>query len=259
MTGGVRVSRSIACWRDSRPSGGSPRRPTRDDRFARTIEREGLVELTEFFVVPDAQGRGVGRELLKRAFPAGPGAVRSIVATSDVRAQARYYAAGTVARFPIYTLAADIGEAETASDGGLAAVPIDGARAIENQRAIERQVLGHRRSDEEMRWLLEHRQAHLYERDGETIGFSFVGGDGVGPVAALAPSELPAILLHVEGIARSMGLQRIEIQVPALNEVAIRHLMGRGYRFDAWINFLMSDRPFGRFDSFVPFSPPLFL
>jgi hypothetical protein len=39
----------------------------------------------------------------------------------------------------------------------------------------------------------------------------------------------------------------------------MRHLMGRGYRLDPWINFLMSDRPFGRFDRLVPFSPPLFL
>jgi hypothetical protein len=70
---------------------------------------------------------------------------------------------------------------------------------------------------------------------------------------------LPAILLHVEDVARSVGLQRIEIQMPAPNEVAIRHLMGRGYRFDPWINFLMSDSPFGRFDRFVPFSPPTFL
>ena len=164
-----------------------------------------------------------------------------------------------MARFPIYALGVDVGEAETACGGGIAAVQTDEARAIEKHRAIERQVLGHRRSDEETYWLLEHRRAHLYQRDGEAIGFSFVGRDGVGPVAALAPSELPAILLHVEGIARSMGLQRIEIQVPAPNEVAIRHLMGRGYRFDTWIKFLMSDRPFGRFDRFLPFSPPLFL
>jgi hypothetical protein len=47
--------------------------------------------------------------------------------------------------------------------------------------------------------------------------------------------------------------------VPAPNVIAIRHLMRRGYRFDSWINFLMSDRPFGQFDRFIPFSPPLFL
>ena len=72
--------------------------------FARSIERDGLLELTEFFVRPDVQSQGVGKALLERAFPAGRGTVRSIVATSDVRAQARYYAAGTVARFPLFTL-----------------------------------------------------------------------------------------------------------------------------------------------------------
>src|SRR5262245_34951825 len=130
--------------------------------FARTLEREGLVELTEFFVLPEAQGQGVGRALLDRAFPTGRGAVRSIVATAYVRAQARYYAAGTIARFPIYTLVAGAGEMESVTAGDLAAVPIENAQTVEEQRAVERQVLGHRRSDVEMSWLLEHRQAHVY-------------------------------------------------------------------------------------------------
>jgi GNAT superfamily N-acetyltransferase len=225
--------------------------------FARTLEREGLVELTEFFVLPAAQGTGVGRKLLELAFPAGRGVVRSIVATTDVRAQARYYAAGTIARFPIYTLVGRPSEADLPAD--LAAVAIDDAPTIQEQREIERQVLGYRRSHDEIRWLMEHRRAHLYKRNGEAIGYSFVGVDGVGPLGAIQSSDLPAILLHVESEAHSMALERIEIQVPAPNDVAMRHLMARGYRFDSWINFLMSDHPFGRFDCFVPFGPPLFL
>ena len=225
--------------------------------FARALERDGLFELTEFFVLPDAQGKGVGRRLLELAFPAGRGLVRSIVATSDVRAQARYYAADTVARFPVYTLSARPSVAELAAD--LETVPINGAQTIEEQRAIEREVLGHRRSDEEMRWLLERRRGHLYTRDGQAVGFSFVGRDGVGPAAAREASDLPSILLHVETLAHAMGLDRIEIQAPAPNEVAIRHLMRRGFRFDPWINILMADHPFGHFERFVPFSPPMFL
>jgi GNAT superfamily N-acetyltransferase len=225
--------------------------------FARSIERDGLWELTEFFVRPDQQSRGLGKALLERAFPAGRGAVRSIVATSDVRAQARYYAAGTVARFPLYTLAAVPGDPEPTRE--VMAEPIDGERAIEAQRAIERTVLGHRRSDDEIRWLLDRRQGHLYRRADRVIGFSFVGRDGAGPMAALEPSDLPEILLHVEGLARTIGVQRLELQVPAPNAVAIHHLMGRRYRFDSWINILMSDRPFGQFDRFIPFGPPLFL
>jgi GNAT superfamily N-acetyltransferase len=225
--------------------------------FARSIERDGLFELTEFFVRPDQQSRGVGKELLERTFPAGRGTVRSIVATTDVRAQARYYTAGTVARFPLFTLGGAPGDAETVRE--VTAEPIDGEPAIEAQRAIERTVLGHQRSDDEIRWLLDRRQGHLYRRADRVIGFSFLGRDGAGPIAALDPSDLPAILLHVEALARNMELERMELQVPAPNAIAIRHLMSRRYRFDSWINILMSDRPFGQFDRFLPFGPPLFL
>ena len=225
--------------------------------FARSIERDGLFELTEFFVLPNYQSRGIGRALIGRAFPAGRGNVRSIIATSDVRAQARYYAAGTVARFPLYTLGGI--PTEAASVHHLTAEPIEGVQAIRAQREIERSVLGHQRSDAEMEWLLARRQGHLYRRADRDVGFSFLGPDGAGPMAALDPSDLPAILLHVEDVARSIGLERLELQVPAPNEVAVRHLFGRGFHFDKWINFLMSDRPFGNFDRLIPFSPPLFL
>ncbi len=225
--------------------------------FARSLERDGLFELTEFFVQPNQQSRGIGRELIGRAFPAGRGRVRSIIATSDVRAQARYYAAGTVARFPLFTVGG--APAPSSSVPDVRAVPIHGSRAIQAQRTIERRVLGHRRSDSEIRWLLAQRQGHLYRREDRYIGFSFLGPDGTGPMGALDPSDVPAILIHVEGVARSLGLDRLELQVPAPNEVTMRHLLARGFRIDKWINILMSDRPFGHFDRFIPFSPPLFL
>lgn len=38
--------------------------------FARSIRRNGVFQLTELFVSPEAQGAGVGRSLLERAFPA---------------------------------------------------------------------------------------------------------------------------------------------------------------------------------------------
>ena len=223
--------------------------------FARSIERDGLLELTEFFVRSDRQARGVGRALLERAFPAGRGSVRSIIATQDIRAQARYYAAGTIARFPLYTLTGAPGR--PGATGDLVPTPIDGD--FGPQREIELAVLGHRRSDEELRWLVEHRSGHLYRLDGRPVGFAFVGSDGAGPMAALDPSHLPAILAHAEGVASDLGVKRLELQLPGPNSAAIRHLTQRGFRFDAWINLLMSDRDYGQFDRFIPFSPPLFL
>jgi GNAT superfamily N-acetyltransferase len=225
--------------------------------FARSIERDGLFELTEFFVVPDQQSKGIGHALIGRAFPAGRGDVRSIIATSDVRAQARYYAAGTVARFPLYTLGGAPNASAPLRD--LTVEAIEDAQTIGAQREIERSVLGYSRSDTEMRWLMDRRHGYVYRRGDRYVGFSFLGRDGTGPMAALDPSDLPAILLHAEDLAHSIDLERIELQVPGPNEVGVRHLLGRGFRFDRWINFLMSDRPFGDFDRFIPFSPPLFL
>ena len=60
-------------------------------------------------------------------------------------------------------------------------------------------------------------------------------------------------------MARSLGIERLEFQLPAPNAAGMRHLAGRGFRLDPWINLLMSDRPYGQFDRFIPFSPPLFL
>ena len=102
--GGRGSSRSTASWPSTRPSGGLPSDGDELIGYARSIDRGGLFELTELFVRPGRQSSGVGRQLLEHAFPLGRGDVRSIIATTDVRATARYYAADTVARFPYFTL-----------------------------------------------------------------------------------------------------------------------------------------------------------
>jgi GNAT superfamily N-acetyltransferase len=226
--------------------------------YARSIERGGLFELTELFVRPGRQSRGVGRQLIERAFPVGRGDVRSIIATTDVRANARYYAADTVARFPYYTL--DGTPRTDAMDAGVSveAVGTD-ADALATISDIERSVVEFPRGTEELRWLAETRPGYLFTRDGQPIGYAFVAKGGAGPIAALEAAHLPSILGHVEALAFDAGGTRLELEIPGVNGVAIRHLLGRGFHIDPWINLLMSNRPFGRFDRYIGFSPPIFL
>ena len=226
--------------------------------YARSIERGGLFELTELFVRPGRQSKGIGRQLLERAFPLGRGEVRSIIATTDVRATARYYGADTVARFPYFTLG---GRPRADADRGGISVEAIGtdATALAAVTDIERAVLDFPRGTDELRWLAGARPGHLFLRHGEPIGFAFVGKGSAGPIAALEPTDLPAILGHVESLAVAAGSDRLEMEVPGVNEAAIRHLLGRGFHIDPWINLLMSNRPFGRFDRFIGFSPPIFL
>lgn len=54
-------------------------------------------------------------------------------------------------------------------------------------------------------------------------------------------------------------MKELSFEVPAPNAVATRHLLGRGFRFDPFVSFLLSDREFGRFDRWIGLSPPLFL
>ncbi len=226
--------------------------------YARSIARDGLVELTEFFVRPGQQARGVGRALLERTFPIREGGdLRTIIATTDGRALARYYAAGTVVRFPMFTLA---GKPKAIEHLSLTATQLGkDDDAVTSVAAIERSVLGFPRGSEEFKWLLDQREGYVYNHNGTVVGFAFVGPDGVGPIASLEPSHLPDMLLHIEDRARTIGLERLEFEVPALNAVAIRHLLGRGFHIDPWINLLMSSQPFGQFDRFLGYSPPIFL
>ncbi len=227
--------------------------------YARSIERGGLLELAEFFVTPRNQSAGVGEALLHKAFPLGRGDVRSIIATTDVRALSRYYRADTAARFPMWTL----GGAPVSSrvSGDLTAEPIAIASDAHQRalRAIDTSVLEYPREEAEIRWLLEGREGFLYQRNGTAVGFAFVGTGGVGPAAVLDPDDMPALLLHIEARAVANDIKWLDFQVPAPNEVAMRHLLSRGFRIDPWVNLLMSNRPFGRFDRFISFGPPVFL
>jgi GNAT superfamily N-acetyltransferase len=109
--------------------------------YARSVERGHLFELSELFVRPDRQSAGLGARLLDRAFPAGRGEVRVIVATSDVRGLARYYRAGTVARFPIASLTAPPKPARPTELEFVSAKLDDVAEVA----PIEQAVLGHPR------------------------------------------------------------------------------------------------------------------
>ena len=227
--------------------------------YARSVERGGLFELSEFFVLPDNQSAGIGRALLDKAFPNGRGEVRAIIATIDVRAQARYYQAGTAARFPIAGL--------TGKPGAVAGAPVDNrlqpARAtaddVEALSALERSVLEFDRADE-FGWLLDNREGYLYRKGGEVIGSAFLGPrGGIGPVAATQPDHLPSILDHVERRAAELEIEEVALEVPLVNEVTIRHLLGRHFKMDSFLTLLMSSRPFGQFDRFLGFSPPFVL
>jgi GNAT superfamily N-acetyltransferase len=222
--------------------------------YARSVERGGLFELSELFVRPDKQSAGLGKLLLDKAFPSGRGQVRAIIATNDVRGLARYYGAGTAARFVMFSLTAQPRRTATETHEAVRVGPAE----IGELADMERAVVGYARQAD-YPWLLRNREIYKYRNAGRTVGFGCFSETGQGPIVVLEPDDQSAILLHFETLAQSRGMESISFQVPSINIVVMQHLLERGYKIDAPPGLLMSSRDFGQFDRFVPFAPAIVL
>ena len=227
--------------------------------YARSIDRDGVFELTEFFVRPGTQSQGVGRDLLERAFPAGRGHLRLIIATTDIRAISRYLRSDVMPRFPVTTFTGPAREVPLVS--GLDAEPLELDRDLDDVNAIDDAVLGHRR-EVDHRWFAAEREGYRYLRDGRVMGYGYIGlpdRGGNGPFAVLDPPDLLGVMSHAERRRHELGATETSFEVALHNRTAVDHLLGRGYRMDVFMTLICSSEPFGSFDRYLFCAPALIL
>lgn len=228
--------------------------------WAQSVEREGLLELTLFFVDPTVQSRGTGRALLERAFPRGRGSARAIVATQDPRALGLYL--GFDVQYS--TTSVDLlGRPSPVSvETDLVIDPVAPGYEAAAETAIvgiERELLGHGRA-EDVRFLLRDRPAWLARRDGRVVGMAFgASGTDTGPIGALDPGDLPALLATVESEAAQRGLEEIAFTIPMVNAIALAHVLGRRFRIDPFYTFILSDDDRMQLDRWVHTEPVFIL
>lgn len=223
--------------------------------YGRAILRDGIRELTEFFVLPGQQSAGVGRELLAKVFPREGAKRRVIIATQDIRALARYMKTGVYPHFPIVYFSGKAEPVEVASDLTFEKVTAM-AETLASLGQIDQIILDHRR-DEDHVWMLAEQQGYLYRRAGQVVGYGYVGQSS-GPFAVLNPSDFPAILAHAESEAAAAG-RNFGVEMPLINGTAVDYLLARGFQMDSFIALFLSDEPFGQFDRYIFPSPPFFL
>lgn len=223
--------------------------------YARSILRDGVRELTEFFVLPNCQSSGVGRELLARVFPVEGARRRAIIATTDVRAMVRYLKSGVYARFPIYNFSREP-RSQPQSAGVTYEPLITSPEALEAVREIDLAVLGYAR-DEDHVWWMDDRQGFLFWRGNQLMGYGYSGYDA-GPVALLDKTDFPVVLSIIETIA-SQSVTRIHFEIPLVNQTAVDYLLANGYQISPFIALLMTDEPFGQFDRYILPAPPFVL
>lgn len=224
--------------------------------FSRSILRGTSQELTEFFVLPDDQSAGVGRELIRRALPEENAAHRTIIATLDTRAQARYLKAGVYPRFPLYYFSRR--PVVRSSFSGLTVSPIKATpEALDLLGGIDAQILEHRRDVDHI-WLLGDRQGYLYLRGDHPVGYGYLGHRN-GPFALLDAADYLAVLAHAETEAAFRGDHHFGLEVPMINTSAVDYLLGAGFQIEQFMTVFMSNVPYGKFDSYIFTSPPFFM
>jgi hypothetical protein len=222
--------------------------------YARSMEHSGVLDLTEYFVLPNEQSAGVGRELLARAFPKSDARYRVIVSTLDERALHRYLKAGVYGRFPIKYFYRKAEKVEVKTD--LAIEPMHMDLHLEDINRVDQHVVGHVRGTIH-RWVATTRTGYIYKRAGEVVGYGYVGG-GNGPFAVLDENDLPAVLAHAESQMAEQG-EEFGAETPLINRKAIEYFLGRKYQMDSFTVLFMSNAPFGRFENYLCFSPIFFI
>jgi GNAT superfamily N-acetyltransferase len=224
--------------------------------YARSILRDGVRELTEFFVLPDQQSSGVGRELLARAFPADGARHRSIIATTNPQSLSHYLRAGVTPRFPIFSFSRKPAPVIVSSDLVIEPMTsLDSVRTDLNQ--LDNEILGYERAVDHA-WLLEERRGFAYRRAGRLVGYGYTGINN-GPFALANSEDFPAVLAHAETQAADRRAEKIEFEVPLTNRAAVDHLLQRHYIMDIIFTFYMSDAPLGRLENYLVNNPPIFL
>ena len=262
--------------------------------YGRSIVRDGVWCLTEFFILPDYQRKGLGGALLNRCLRDGAefGAEsRLVLASQHPGADSLYIRrAGCFPRLPMILLSGpadalrvpleqSVGIAEAVF--GASARPNHAARLLaeplllttETSKAInalDRAIVGYARPEEHGQWTAAmggiNGSARLFRRasDGEIVGYAYLGAFGSGPALALDPADQPAMIAHVAERERQRGRTQREngflfaseryFAVAGVNEIALRWLLDCGWRITFQYLF-MSSRPMGRLDRYVCHNP----
>ena len=123
---------------------------------------------------------------------------------------------------------------------------------------LDKQVIGFQR-EEDHKWLLSDRQGFLYFRDGEAVGYGYVGEISSGPIAMLDDRDIPHVLAHAESYAFQSGYSHFGIQVSLINRQAVETLLPLGYHLHPFLALVMQDNPHVNFENYIMTSPVIFL
>ena len=240
--------------------------------FGAAVERGSLWFLSMLFVLPEAQGQGLGRAILERILPAPDriGTLATAVDSLQPISIALYSTYGIVPRMPILDMRGEIRPA-----GGPAAAPVGhrvdpvrddrrgpdrrvrSPRARGHRDALDRELLGSSIPTTTASCAAEGRQGFLYRGpDGAPLGYGYAGAVGrIGPIAirTARSSRRWSAISRPPSRRAAGGPSGRSAAAPRL----VPTLLAAGLRTDGRPLLLCWDRPFADFARYVPISPGL--
>jgi hypothetical protein len=234
--------------------------------YAITVLRGKTHFLAQFFALPSAQSRGIGRKVLTCAFetPEPPkDAIRCLVASLDLRAQSLYLKFGMQPRTIMYYFSGKPTLTETPSSLKLQQVgPTNRPtkQSMEIAGTFDKKLRGVRRDVDQEFFLSADRGSRFFEAQegGRTVGYVVVRGKGgIGPAGVLKDSLTGDILSAAISKAHELGLKKVFAWVPGLNKGAVRAAFAAGLKVD-FITVWMSAGPIGNLELYLPSGGVLF-
>ena len=227
------------------------------------IVRDGEWLLTHLYVVPERQGRGVGRGLLERALRSARGTDRhaAYADASHFASTSLYMRHGMFPARDVVGLSGPVSALERvrASADGLLAEPL-GAHStsiIGHIDVLDRQVRGTGRYEDHRFWLDIGMQGLLFRRHGQIIGYAYCSPwGGIGPVATQHESDLPAMLERCGQILSESGVTETSLLVPGVNQTVLSQLLLHGFRQTS-LGLFVATRPAGDWSHYVLFHSAL--
>src|SRR3984893_2726450 len=218
--------------------------------------------LSQLFVRPEAQAKGIGQALLSKPLMQAErnGATNRALITPayNIASTGLYLKNGLYPREPLYRMAAPTqAVAQNLAHAGYDITPI--APWPESGQwigRIDQELLGFRR-DLHHQFLLDGFAARAVriEHAGSAAGYAYISAQGnAGPLAIAGDSDAKAVVTTALRCALEGGARQVSMIVPGRAEIVMQAALALGFRIEEPY-VLMAWRPFGNWCNYLPRTP----
>jgi GNAT superfamily N-acetyltransferase len=218
--------------------------------------------LSQLFVTPETQTKGIGQALLSKTLMQAErngAANRALITFAySIASTGLYLQNGLYPREPLYRMAAPAQTvAKNLAHADYDATPIAPWPAPREWMAgIDEALLGLRR-DLHHKFLLGGvgARAIRIERAGGTAGYAYISAQGhVGPLAILPDADAKGVVITVLRCALESAPSRVSMIVPGRADGVMQAVLALGFRIEVPL-VLMVSRPFGNWCHYLPRDP----